>query len=549
MKNKNYFSSFKKMNTLFEKLLDYSFEGMLVLELDGTIIYSNQTLSNITGFEKNEVINTSIYDYICKEYIDLVKNNIKKNKTEPYKIKIKKKDGSKIWVLVKGQETQLFGKRLRITSVFDLSDTIQKEKKIKYLSNYDYLTGLYNRKFFIEYIKEILKIYNENGYYGGLLFIDIDNFKEINDVKGHSIGDILLINLKERLLNLCKKDKLLARMGGDEFVIFLDYKKNEKKEILTESYQLARKIQQDLSKPFKINGNTVLNITVSIGVAFVEPNMDIDSLLKHADIALYKAKNKHKNSIMIFNERFLQELEKKVYIKEHLSSALKEEKIFIVYQPKVYLNSENIEIVGYEALLRWKKNGKYISPACFIPIAEESQLIIQLGEYVLEKTCKKIKEKGVNISINISPRQFENDNFIKKTKQIISSYKIDPSKITFEITENTLIKDIKSALAKMEELTKFGINFSIDDFGTGFSSFEYLKKLPIQELKIDKSFVKNVEHSFNDYAIIEAITKIGHIFNLSVVAEGIENENQLNILKTLKVDYFQGFYFYKPGLL
>lgn len=434
-----------------------------------------------------------------------------------------------------------------MVAIFDISEIVEKDKMIDFLSNYDFLTGLYNRKYFLEFIQEVFPYYSTHSLYGALFFIDIDNFREINEIRGYEVGDLLLKEIAKRLKTTVRKESLIARVGGDEFLLFCDLKEKDREKVRIFSSSFAGRLKKELEKLYVIDDQEI-NITISIGIALIEPNLDIALLLRQADIALYNAKENRKSRIIFFNSKYFKTLKEKSKIKEKIKEGLKNDQFFLAFQKKVRLENQTPVVVGYEALVRWELNGQIIPPDKFIPIAEENGLIIEIGSYILQKVCSYLQKYNEKISVNISPKQFEDDLFVKRVINIINKYNINPNNLIFEITENILLENIDEAISKIKQLKNIGISFSIDDFGTGFSSFEYLKTLPLAELKIDKIFVKNVVDNSNDYAIVEAITKIGHIFDLKVVAEGVETREQLQILEEIGVDIFQGFYFGRPEI-
>ncbi|BAF70314.1 putative bifunctional diguanylate cyclase/phosphodiesterase [Nitratiruptor sp. SB155-2] len=449
--------------------------------------------------------------------------------------------------MVKGTSIQLWDTPLRMVAIFDISEIVEKDKMIDFLSNYDFLTGLYNRKYFLEFIQEVFPYYSTHSLYGALFFIDIDNFREINEIRGYEVGDLLLKEIAKRLKTTVRKESLIARVGGDEFLLFCDLKEKDREKVRIFSSSFAGRLKKELEKLYVIDDQEI-NITISIGIALIEPNLDIALLLRQADIALYNAKENRKSRIIFFNSKYFKTLKEKSKIKEKIKEGLKNDQFFLAFQKKVRLENQTPVVVGYEALVRWELNGQIIPPDKFIPIAEENGLIIEIGSYILQKVCSYLQKYNEKISVNISPKQFEDDLFVKRVINIINKYNINPNNLIFEITENILLENIDEAISKIKQLKNIGISFSIDDFGTGFSSFEYLKTLPLAELKIDKIFVKNVVDNSNDYAIVEAITKIGHIFDLKVVAEGVETREQLQILEEIGVDIFQGFYFGRPEI-
>ncbi len=410
------------------------------------------------------------------------------------------------------------------------------------IAHHDLVTGLPNRLFITEKMK--LLIQNSDTKFA-VMFIDLDRFKLINDTLGHKVGDLLLKQVSLRLIDSTTTDDIVARQGGDEFLIMI---KGASKEY---SQVVATRIIDAFSAPFELNGNE-LYITPSLGISlYPENGASVDELIQNADIAMYKSKENGKNTFHIFTADMKCETNRKITLENGLRLGTKQEEFIIHYQPKYDLITK--QIIGAEALLRWKhpKLGD-ISPSEFIPIAEETGLIIPLGEWVLRMVCRQAVEWQSNgylpiiLCVNLSASQFLYSDLTKKVEEILNETKFDPSYLNLEITETQAMENVTESIDMMNTLKKLGVGISLDDFGTGYSSLSYLKKFPIDFLKIDQSFTKEALEDPSNASIIKAIIDVAHCLKLKVIAEGIENQQQLEFLKEFKCDEGQGYYFSKP---
>ncbi|MCW8822150.1 MAG: EAL domain-containing protein [Sulfurovum sp.] len=426
--------------------------------------------------------------------------------------------------------------------------------KSQYQAYHDPLTSLGNRRYFTELLNDAMKIQKQDKKHRYLLLIDLDHFKTINDTLGHDIGDMLLCEVAKRMLVLSKQYKNdVLRLGGDEFCILSSPYKTEERCSKNASY-FAENLLKVIRESYHIEGHH-LYISASIGVSIISnPDIQADTFIKEADIAMYEAKVQGRNGIIFFNDKLAKRVEWKLEIERLLHFSLKNNEISLTYQPQV--TPEN-EIIGCEVLARWdnEKLG-YVSPSEFIPVSEKTGFIIELGYDILEKsfqTLKNWEEKGINLhqmSINISMRQLFHHSFIYDIIQLCKKYltKEQRSKIVFEITETSVAEDVEQLIMNMKILQGYGIRFSMDDFGTGYSSLSYLRQLPIDEIKIDKSFIAELNdmEEDKDRCFIETIFAIAKNLRLKVVAEGIENEEQRKFLVEQKCDILQGYYFSHP---
>lgn len=461
--------------------------------------------------------------------------------------RIKIKDQTYIWVYVKGKALKdSSGKTVKMAgSITDITQRKLSEEKILHMAHYDPLTLLPNRAYFMTKLKAEFNEALLNKTEAAVFFIDFNNFKNINDTLGHDFGDKLLKEVSVQLKKAVNTEDYVCRFGGDEFVILHLYR--EKEEVIRFADQLL-----DLFDKANEIEDMQIYISASIGIAlYPKDGPDVSSILKNADAAMYKAKEHRSNRYAFYDEEIYLGLKRKIQIQGILRTAIQNRELSVYYQPQYH--SVNHEIVGFEALLRLNsKELGSISPAEFIPIAEETGLINVLGKWVLEEACRQSYEwqqKGFcfNVmSVNISSAQLNNPDFFDMIIETVKSTKIHSSNLELEITETSLMQSIDSSINILGELEKRGVRIALDDFGTGYSSLNYLRKIPLTTLKVDKSFIDNICTNSKEEAIIKSIIEMAHSMHLEVVAEGVENEQQLITLKNIKCDTIQGYYFSKP---
>jgi diguanylate cyclase (GGDEF)-like protein/PAS domain S-box-containing protein len=420
----------------------------------------------------------------------------------------------------------------------------QAEEKINFMAFHDELTGLPNRARFNEKAIEAIEEHGgKETQTGAIMYLDLDRFKMINDMLGHNIGDLVLEHVAKKLQSAVREQDLVSRQGGDEFALLM---KNVSKQ---EAATIAQRIIDVLEEPFVVDGNEVF-VTTSVGICLypIDGETVVD-LLRKADIAMYKAKRKGRNNFQFYDANLDKELYDRHEIEKELRKAIEKEEFQLHYQPIINLCSK--AIIGAESLLRWNNSRLgQVPPDRFIPIAEETGLIVPIGEWVLNTACRQLKEwedAGLNLSmaVNISIRQFYQHNLAFVIADALNETGINPANLTIEITES-MTMDVEVASKILEELKSLGVNISIDDFGTGYSSLSYLKTFPIDSLKIDKSFVRDIANSKGDENIATAILLMAHNLGLSVIAEGVETQEQLDLLHKYKCDRAQGYLFSKP---
>ena len=530
---------------LLEEILESTIEGLIVFNDQRRVIKTNRVAARLLGYSLNEMAGKPGLEFVAPSYKEEVKKRITLADQPPYEIEMVKKDGTQFPALVRGRNVQIGDEEVRISAILDLSELKEKEKEILHLAYYDPLTNLPNRSYFKKMLEYFVEWHSRQKRQFALLFIDLDRFKEINDSLGHDIGDILLQKVSSKIAKAIRKSDLFARLGGDEFVIVLP-------DIEEVGYveEMAQRVLDLVSSPFRIEHNE-LSLTTSIGIAlFPQDGKTASEMLKNADTAMYRAKEQGKNSFAFFTQSLQQEVIRKHNLSTALRNAIKNKELFLQFQPKI--DQKGI-IVGAEALLRWKsRKFGLVSPAEFVPIAEHNGMIVQLGQWVLENVVKQIYDwleaglQPVPIAINISAYQFLYQDIVDEIKSVQKRYGFDLSLLEIEITETTLMQNMKRSEDILQELSDLGIKIYIDDFGTGYSNLSYLKRFNCHALKIDSEFVRDILEDEEDRMIVETIATMAKALKLKSVAEGVETKEQYESLKRFGYDFFQGYHFYRP---
>ncbi len=545
------FSLAQKQLNLVIELFNNSIEGVIITDENSKIIMANPAVTRITGYEPHEIIGNN-------------PSLLKSDRHEPafYKkmweeLKNKGKWTGEIWNRRKNGEIypeilniitlkDVNGRVTNYASVFhDLTELKTQEEKLRVRENYDPLTGLPNSALFFDRLDVEIKKAGSDNTTLSVLNLDVDDFKRINNSLSHTKGDYLLTKIATRLVGLLDNHHTIARIGGDNFSFIISGYKD-----IFYVIDLVQHILSELSRPFVID-NLELVVTGSIGVGcFPNDGRDASTLFKNAEISMYEAKKSGGNRYNFYTQGLDELARDSLFLEANLRKAINEGSFILHYQPRINLNIK--KIAGAEALIRWvQPDGSIIPPLKFIPFAEKSGLIIPIGEWVLRESCRQIKkwsEAGhdVKLSLNLSPRQFRDENLYKTILEIIKETSVNPKLLEIEITESAIIENEEKAINLINSLKEMGIRLSIDDFGTGYSSFYYLNKLPIDSIKIDRSFIKDYPSDNKSIGIVSAMIAMAKSLGLKVVAEGVEIKEQLEFLQELQCDEIQGYYFSPP---
>ena len=467
------------------------------------------------------------------------------------------KDGNKILgVLVlylshgHQQQEHEIGFLKRVADVLSLGiSRKQAEQKVEYLAYHDGLTTLPNRLLLMDRLSQIIAVNKRQKYFAAILYIDLDRFKNTNDSLGHSVGDALLQEVANRFKHVLRQEDTVARLGGDEFVILLTNVPANRDAAIMEAQHVANKLHTAIAEEITVFEHSLF-ITLSIGVVVISgEEASTESVMMQADTAMYQAKANGRNGTQFFMPEMQTIAKVRLELEKDLRYALEKQEIHVFYQPQTNAKGE---LVGAEALIRWIHPQRgFVSPADFIPIAEETGIILAMGRFVLEDTCQRIIQWHSidsldHVAVNVSPVQFRQPDFVSTVQQVIDQTGIDANKLTLELTEGILVDNVEDVISKMQQLKQIGVHFSIDDFGTGYSSLAYLTKFPVDQLKIDKSFVDDIGKDEDDQIIIEIIIAMADRFRFNLIAEGVETSEQVAFLKERGCFNFQGYYFSKP---
>jgi len=546
-------SSEEKYRAIFNNLQDVYME----ISRDGKVTEISPSISNFSNYCREDILNQNItqvfpnlQDHGC--FLDQLKT---KDSLADFQLYLQDKDGTLIPCSLNASAKT--GKDpaddIIYATLRDVTDRKQAEAKIQHLAYFDALTELPNRRLLLDRLEQNISRARRYGHYGTMLFLDLDRFKNINDSLGHPVGDSLLKEVAKRMVHDLRAEDTVSRLGGDEFVMLLSDLGKDSTNAAAIAQQKAESIKVRLAEKYEIDGHD-LHITPSIGVAMFpscdDQNESGNDILRYADTAMYRAKDDGRDTIRFFLPSMQAAADERLSIEKELRHALERGELTLYFQPQV--NSKG-QILGAETLARWIHPEKgFISPATFIPIAEATGLILPIGEWVLRSACEYMKawsDKGLfinHLAVNVSPRQFRQPNFIGQVQTILEQTGADPTMLGLELTEGMVIDNIVDTIQKMEGLKKLGIELSIDDFGTGYSSLAYLQKMPLDILKIDQSFVRDIETDSNDAAIVDTIISMANHLNLKVIAEGVETRVELDFLEGKGCPLYQGYLFSKP---
>lgn len=532
-------------------------DGIVVTDANSIILRANCAISRITGYAINEVIGKTPSMFSSgqhdEEFYTAMWMRINNTGAWEGELWNKRKNGDLYPVHL--TITAVKGPNGNVTNYVATSSDITMRKvaedEIKNLAFFDPLTHLPNRRLLIDRLNQALVSSARTGKDGALLFLDLDHFKTLNDTLGHDIGDMLLLNVANRLTSCVREGDTVARLGGDEYVVMLEDLSTHALEAAAQVKVIGEKILNALNQPYQLAEHEYQS-TLSIGAAlFSDHRQSQEELLKHADIAMYQAKKSGRNTLRFFDPQMQDAINERVDIERELRKALDKKQFHLYYQVQVDISEH---VIGAEALIRWIHPERgLVAPSHFILLAEETGLILPIGQWVLETACAQLKSWQqhdltceLTLSINVSAKQFRQADFVSQVQAAIKLHEINPIRLKLELTESILLDDIECTIATMNALKDMGIRFSLDDFGTGYSSLQYLKRLPLYQLKIDQSFVRDIAIDSSDQAIVRTIIAMAHTLNLNVIAEGVETEEQQSLLLNNGCLHYQGYLFGKP---
>jgi len=534
----------------YRQIIDTAQEGVWLINKEARTAFVNQRMADMLGYTISEMMDASIDQFMDNEARGVFERQFEQRKqglSAQYDFRFRHKNGADIWTIISASpmyDSQgVFVGALRM--VTDITSRKQNEEMVWWQAYHDTLTGLPNRALLEDRLGQILVMSHRQKAHIGVMFIDLDRFKQVNDSLGHGLGDRLLKIVAERLVQCLRAEDTIARMGGDEFAVLLPGIEQPEAAV-----KVAQKLLDSLAQPVEIDGQELF-ATGSIGISLYPiDGEDTQALLKHADIAMYRAKEQGGNGYYLFTQAMNTSALEHLIMENSLRKALVRNEFHLVYQPQVDLDTG--EIIAVEALCRWRHPDLgVVQPAQFIPLAEETGIIMQLGEWVLRESCRQAAQwcfdgHPLRVSVNISARQFTQPGLADLVAHALAESNLDPTWLDLELTESAIMKNAEAAVDILRSLRNLGVRLSLDDFGTGYSSLSYLRQFPFDVLKIDRTFVANVVADTVDQAVVRAIIELARGLNLMIVSEGVEGDDQCRTLQDLGCNIMQGYLFSPP---
>ena len=544
----------RKSEEHYRSLIENASDAITILRADGTIEYNAPSVERLLGYKAEKSIGVNFYEFVHPDDVTRARDAVQRaavstSTIDPVEFRLRHRDSTWRTVETIGRRIDDENGNVRIlANCRDITDRKLAELRAEYQAFHDTLTDLPNRALFTDRVSQAVLLARRSSKRLAVLFLDLDHFKYINDTLGHSAGDALLHQVSARLRDALRQADTVARLGGDEFTILVPQIFDEK-----QIERVASKVLEVLAEPFVVHDRELF-VTASIGIAvFPDDGDDVETLLKNSDSAMYRAKDLGRNNFQFYTPLVQRRAEDRLSIENALRHALERDELELYYQLQVRVSDG--EVTGAEALIRWNRNGRVVSPAAFIPIAEETGLIVPIGDWVIRTACKHAKLRQMQnrpafpFAVNLSARQLQHASLMSSIERALNESGLDPSCLELEVTETVAMQNLDLAVAVLNQIRARGIHIAMDDFGTGYSSLNAVKLLPFGSLKIDQTLVHGIVEQPRTSAIVRAVIEMAHALDLKVVAEGIENDEQLDALHALGCDAAQGYLFGRPAPL
>ncbi len=519
-----------------QELVNATFEA-IAIHAEGRLVDGNHALAELTGYPLEQLIGRDVLSLVAPEDRIEVGGRVADGTEGAYEARLQRPDGGQVPVEILGRSIDYKARRARVAAIRDITERKAAEAQILFMAHHDALTGLPNRVLFRDRLEQALARARRDGDAVAVLCLDLDRFKEVNDMRGHAAGDALLQQAAARLIDAVRETDTVARLGGDEFAIVQTGGPQPE-----QAAGFADRLVAAVAEPFEFEGEAMV-VGLSVGIAlFPSDGGDVDTLLKNADTALYRAKTDGRGVYRMFEPEMDAKLQARRMLEYDLRQALAQQQLDVHYQPQAEISAR--KITGFEALVRWQHPRRgMVAPDQFIPLAEETGLIVPLGEWVLHTACAAAATwpQHLRVGVNLSPVQFTRCDLPALVDKVLRTHQLAPERLELEITESVLIKDVEQALTTLRQLKALGVRIAMDDFGTGYSSLSYLQRFPFDKIKIDRSFIEAMQDTAESVAIVRAVTGLGQGLKIPVIAEGVETVEQMDLLRREQCNEIQGY--------